>query len=85
MNAQTKVAILCGRNTVQLRPAQLQALNWDWLESTLKNRGIVKRNAFLLSCEMPPYRLVFFQDGRVFVHGTSDILTAKKLYYSLIG
>ena len=83
--AQTKVAILCGRNTVQLRPAQLKALNWDSLESTLKNRGTVKRNPFLLSCEMPPYRLVFFQDGRVFVHGTSDILTAKKLYYSLIG
>ena len=83
--AQTKVAVLCGRNTVQLRPSKLQAFKLDSLEGLLKSKGKIKRNPFLLSCELDPYRLVFFKDGRVFIHGTSDILTAKKIYYSLIG
>ena len=83
--AQTKVAVLCGRNTVQLRPPLLQSMRWEMLENKLNSKGNLKRNPFLLSCEIAPYRLVFFRDGRVFVHGTNDILTAKKLYYSLIG
>lgn len=83
--AQTKTAVLCGRNTVQFRPSHQQDFQLDWLEKKLKNRGTIKRNPFLLSCEVEPYRLVFFQDGRVLIHGTSDIPTAKNLYYSLLG
>ena len=83
--AQTKIAVLCGRNTVQLRPSNRQQLSLDRLEGLLKNKQNIKRNPYLLSYEEDSYRLVFFKDGRVFVHGTSDILTAKKLYYRLIG
>ena len=85
VEAQTKIAVLCGRNTVQLRPWEKRQFSLDELESLLKDKGKIKRNPFLISYEYDNYRLVFFQDGRVFVHGTSDILTAKKLYYGLIG
>lgn len=83
--AQTKAAVLCGRNTVQLRTKTLESTNWANLENKLMKKGKVKHNPFLLSYEMDCYRLVFFRDGRVFVHGTSDILKAKKLYYQAIG
>ncbi|MER2106748.1 MAG: MoeB/ThiF family adenylyltransferase [Solibacillus sp.] len=83
--AQTKAAVLCGRNTVQLRPQPLQHVTLESLEYILKHHGITKRNPFLLSVDYAPYRLVFFKDGRVLIHGTSDIVEAKKIYYSLIG
>ena len=82
---QTKAAVLCGRNTVQIRQQHLRQSDWDSLEGKLKKRGLVKRNPFLLSCELGAYRFIFFQDGRVLIHGTNDVLAAKKLYYSLIG
>ena len=85
VEAQTKIAVLCGRNTVQLRPWEKRQFSLDELESLLKDKEKIKRNPFLISYEYDNYRLVFFQDGRVFVHGTSNILTAKKLYYGLIG
>jgi len=83
--AQTKAAVLCGRNTVQLRPSHQQGFHFDWLEKKLRQRGKVQRNPFLLSCQLEEYRLVLFQDGRVFIHGTSDIVAAKNVYYSLLG
>ena len=82
---QTKAAVLCGRNTVQIRQKQLQQADWDSLEGKLKKRGLVKRNPFLLSCQLEAHRFIFFTDGRVLIHGTNDVLAAKKLYYSLIG
>ena len=82
---QTKVAVLCGRNTVQLRPSQQKSHQLNRLEKTLQKHGKVQRNPFLLSCQLEDYRIVIFQDGRVFVHGTSDIKIAKKVYYSLLG
>lgn len=83
--AQTKTTVLCGRDTIQFRPSQQKELNIDFLEKHLKGLGITKRNPYLLTFEYDTYRLVFFQDGRVFIHGTNDIKTAKKVYYNLIG
>ncbi|KGR78606.1 MoeB/ThiF family adenylyltransferase [Ureibacillus sinduriensis] len=83
--SRTKTSILCGRNTVQLRPSSSADFSLDMLERKLKKSWDVKRNPFLLSCEIDSYRFVFFQDGRVFIHGVDNIQSAKKLYYSLIG
>ena len=81
----TKAAVLCGRSTVQLRPFQEHDHQLEKLEMILKKRGKVLRNPYLLSCQLDEYRIVIFRDGRVFVHGTSEIQTAKNLYYSLLG
>ena len=81
----TKAAVLCGRSTVQLRPFRQENHQLEKLERVLEKRGTVQRNPYLLSCQVDEYRIVIFQDGRVFVHGTSDIQTAKKVYYSLLG
>jgi molybdopterin-synthase adenylyltransferase len=82
---QTKTEILCGRNTVQIRPARSIQYNFDQLEKQLDSHGKVTRNPYLLSCQLPDYRLVIFGDGRVFIHGTNDIQFAKNLYYRLLG
>lgn len=84
-DAQTKTTVLCGRNTVQIRHPQLTEVNFDFLENHLNKLGMTRRNPYLLSFEYEDVRLVFFQDGRVFIHGTNDIQKAKKIYYNLIG
>ena len=84
-DAQTKTTVLCGRNTVQLRPSTYTKFSLDMLETKLNRHLQVKRNPFLMTCEFESCRFVFFQDGRVFIHGIDDIERAKKLYYSLIG
>ncbi|EIT85743.1 thiamine/molybdopterin biosynthesis ThiF/MoeB-like protein [Fictibacillus macauensis ZFHKF-1] len=83
---QTKTAVLCGRNTVQIRPTLTEERNLEALSSALmKLDGKVEQNPYLLSYSKGEHRLVFFKDGRVLVHGTKDIAQAKNLYYSLIG
>lgn len=83
-HSQTNAQVLCGRNTVQLR-TRVQKFDWGFLEKKLKKKGTVKSNPFLLSCDIDSFRFVFFKDGRILVHGTNDILKAKKLFYRLIG
>lgn len=82
---QTKTEILCGRNTVQIRPSRVIPYSFDQLEKQLKHHGTVEQNPYLLSCQLPEYRMVIFRDGRVFIHGTNDIQVAKNLYYRLLG
>ncbi|MFD6441254.1 MoeB/ThiF family adenylyltransferase [Peribacillus sp. NPDC060186] len=82
---QTKTEVLCGRNTVQIRPSRNIEYNFDQVEKLLKAHGTVTSNLYLLSCQLQNYRLVIFRDGRVFIHGTNNIQLAKNLYYRLLG
>ncbi|MGZ7151566.1 molybdopterin-synthase adenylyltransferase MoeB [Bacillus sp. BC08] len=82
---QTKVAALCGRNTVQIRPVENRKYDFDDIEKVLNKLGKVDRNPYLLSCQLDDYRVVIFRDGRVFIHGTNDISKAKQLYYRVFG
>lgn len=80
---QTKTAVLCGRNTVQIRPPQPVKHNLEKLSGLLFTQGHdVEHNSFLLCLTINNgQRLVMFQDGRTLVHGTNDIVEAKKLYH----
>ncbi|WP_438433337.1 ThiF family adenylyltransferase [Gorillibacterium sp. sgz500922] len=81
-----KAAVLCGRDTVQLRLPHGLPLTLDQLEDTLTRlEGTVERNPYLLAYSFQGKRLVFFPDGRVLVHGTSRITEAKRLYHALLG
>jgi len=81
--AQTKTEVLCGRNTVQIRSNRKVQL--EKLAKQLEGLGNLKSNDFLLSIEYETYRIVFFQDGRTFIHGTNSIEKAKNIYYQLAG
>jgi sulfur carrier protein ThiS adenylyltransferase len=82
---QIKVAVLCGRDTVQIRPASKEKRDVKEMAFTLSKLGKVEQNPFLVSLTVPPHRLVMFQDGRVLVHGTNDVKQAKTLYHRYFG
>lgn len=80
---QMKTEVLCGRNTVQIRSNQKISL--VELSKRLANIGTVKGNNYLISIEYDSYRIVFFEDGRAFIHGTNSIERARTVYHQLIG
>jgi molybdopterin/thiamine biosynthesis adenylyltransferase len=82
-----RTAILCGRDTVQIRPSQgkqklnLQDLAFKWQKGGMDVSG----NPFLLSIKKDDHRMVLFEDGRALIHGTADPMKAKIWYQSLLG
>ena len=81
-----KTAVLCGRDTVQLSWPESRQFEIDSFAESI--RGTVSKlvhNPHLLACEYDGYRLVLFRDGRMLVHGTKDIVTAKKIAAGLLG
>ncbi|SDJ68934.1 thiazole biosynthesis adenylyltransferase ThiF [Sediminibacillus albus] len=79
---RTKTAVLCGRDTVQIRPSQRSEPDLEKYAALLSKQGRqVSMNPFLLSFMVEEYRLVLFLDGRVLVHGTSDISKARTIYH----
>lgn len=79
--------VLCGRDTVQIRPAKRQKLNLQETASRLTRLGnsSVDSNAYLLSFSEGPFRMVVFADGRALIHGTSDIAAARSFYHRYFG
>ncbi|MFC4769205.1 ThiF family adenylyltransferase [Effusibacillus consociatus] len=76
---------LCGRDTVQISPAEDMKLDLDLLEKRLSALGTIERNKFLLRFQTGEQRLVIFPDGRVLVQGTNDPTLARTLYAKYIG
>jgi adenylyltransferase/sulfurtransferase len=82
----TKMTVLCGRDTVQIRPPHSGGVNLRDMADKLKALGYeVKGNPYLLSAELDENRFVLFQDGRALIHGTKDMAQAKSLYSRLLG
>lgn len=81
-----KSTVLCGRDTVQIRPPKQGEVQLDTLSKQLKSLGYqVKGNPYLISVEMDEQRLVIFNDGRALIHGTKDLTQAKAIYQRLLG
>lgn len=78
-------AVLCGRNSVQLSPADRTAVALDSLALKLTGVGQVSRNRFLLRLSVDDYQITVFVDGRAIVGGTDDIATAKTVFAKYIG
>ena len=82
-----KSEVLCGRDTVQIRPGREMKLDLDMLADRLAGlpEGNTSKNPFMVIFEMDLCRLVFFADGRALIHGTSDLMVAKNLYHRYMG
>ncbi|WP_126428170.1 ThiF family adenylyltransferase [Brevibacillus marinus] len=76
---------LCGRNTIQISPAQELQLDLEQLAQRLAPLGKVERNPFLLRFHIGSHTLVVFPDGRVLVQGTDDPALARSLHARYIG
>ena len=79
--------VLCGRNSVQISPAQPATLSLEELARKLESSGSVTRNPFLvrLTLTNPAYELTIFRDGRAIIQGTDDISIARGLYSRFVG
>lgn len=79
-------AVLCGRDTVQLSwPENRRVKLTTFVESA---KPIVKKlmyNPHLAACEYDNHRIVLFRDGRMLIHGTKDITSARKIAAKLLG
>lgn len=81
----TKTAVLCGRETVQIRPPAPMKRDLEQLAQSLAVHGKIERNPYLLSLSVGEHRLAIFLDGRVLVHGTKDVSEARTLYHRYLG
>lgn len=79
--------ILCGRNSVQISPAEPASLSLEALSTTLSHLGQVTRNPFLLRFTPTgqELQLTLFRDGRAIIQGTEDIAVARGLYARYVG
>lgn len=82
----TKTTVLCGRDTVQIRPSVQGEISLQELASQLSSLGYgVKGNPYLISVELGQERMVIFKDGRAMIHGTKDLVHAKSVYQRILG
>lgn len=83
---ESKTAVLCGRDTVQVRPSQFSEKAYSSVVQVLSDLGSVKQtNAFLTQFVAEGHTVVLFKDGRALIHGTSDSMQAKMLYQRYVG
>ncbi|KKI93644.1 hypothetical protein WQ54_03275 [Bacillus sp. SA1-12] len=83
---ETKAAVLCGRDTVQLRPSIGKQISFEQISKRVKPiADALLENPFLLSMTFGRHRIVLFKDGRALIHGTKDIAEAKKIYHRYVG
>jgi adenylyltransferase/sulfurtransferase len=83
---EMKVAVLCGRDTVQIRPPGKEEFPLEKLVHQWRSAGYeVGGNPFLVSVQKDSARAVFFRDGRALIHGTNNPNTARRIYHSLVG
>jgi adenylyltransferase/sulfurtransferase len=79
---------LCGRNTVQIRPAGITSkLDLGAISGRLEPVGDVSPLAELVRCTFHEggLSLTLFPDGRALVHGTSDTALARSIYAKYVG
>lgn len=81
-----RTAVLCGRDTVQLSWPSSRQFELESFAQSI--RGTVTKlihNPHLVACESNGHRIVLFRDGRMLVHGTKDVVMAKKIAAGLLG
>lgn len=80
---------LCGRRSVQVRPAEGQTkLDLDAAAAKLARVGEVVRTPYLVRCKLAggsATELTLFSDGRLIVTGTTDRESARSLYARFVG
>ena len=78
-------AVLCGRNAVQISPAESTQIDFEQLAKRLRVTGEVKFNDYLLRFRTGDFEVTVFQDARSIIRGTSEIKTARSLYAKYTG
>jgi adenylyltransferase/sulfurtransferase len=85
----SKAVSLCGRNSVQIRPASGSAFpELTEVKGRLEAMGTVELNPFLLKCALKDPQgvsLTVFSDGRLLVHGVNEPQRARSIVARCLG
>lgn len=79
---------LCGRNSIQVRPATARTLDLPTLADRLTTVGAVQRLPFMVKCQLHEeigVELTVFLDARAIISGTTDVGRARSIYARWIG
>jgi molybdopterin/thiamine biosynthesis adenylyltransferase len=82
---ESRTAILCGRNAVQLSFPDHAGIAIPELAERLERVGRVEWNSFLLKFYHQQFVITCFPDGRAIISGTDQVSEARKLYSQFIG
>ncbi|MEN2666866.1 ThiF family adenylyltransferase [Listeria aquatica] len=81
-NFSEKPIALCGKDTVQFRLPGRKRAEFIQIINRLQAEKIeFSQNPFILTFEFLAYTFSVFKNGRVLIHGTSDLTDAKKAYH----
>ena len=81
---QTKTSVLCGRDTVQIRPPQALSFSTEEIVKRLTELSYhVSDYRHLITGEKDNEKLVIFPDGRMLLHGTKDIEKGKAIFQKI--
>ena len=80
-------SILCGRNAVQVTPAEKTPLSLEELAGRLEPTGSVTLNPFLVRVALADsdLQMTVFPDGRAIIKGTEDPAVARSVYSRYVG
>lgn len=76
---------LCGRNAVQISPAEERQISLEALQARLARIGVAAYNGYLLTFRLDGMELVLFPTGRAIIQGTTDETAARSLYARYVG
>lgn len=83
--AGSQTATLCGRNAVQVVPAEPHPVDFDHFLDRLPTAEPVLKNRYLLRFNIDGFEVSLFGDGRAIIKGTDDPTAARSLYARYIG
>ncbi|MGZ7047802.1 MAG: ThiF family adenylyltransferase [Methanobacterium sp.] len=87
LNSEDREVItsLCGRNAIQITPANAKEINLWELASKLEHLGRVKCADFIMLFKTDLHEISVFKDGRAIIKGTNDENVARSIYARFIG
>jgi molybdopterin-synthase adenylyltransferase len=83
--SQSSTSRLCGRNAVQISPAERCRLDLPDLGLRLGKSVRVHSNPHLLRIFAERHEIALFADGRAIIKGTNDVAEARALYARYVG
>ncbi len=86
-SAHTKVAVLCGRDAVQIIPDRNRQIALaDAEKAGIAAGAAIRRTPFFTELRLAEgVRVMVFENGRLLIHGIGDVHEGRKLYHQLFG
>lgn len=83
---ETSIAVLCGRNTVQVIPEANRLLTLEEVEDVaIRLNKQYKKTPYFIEMSMNGYRSIIFKNGRLLIHGLKDSQEGRKIYHQYFG